>query len=183
MQSMQARRITFPGIPVSEIRRYGNGTREGDRVKLGSRTEVANDLEELKVNRHEELMIRLEIESLNAEFAYLIDHDRSDEVADLFTEDGVYRRSTGEASSGREAIRRSYRIRTDQGPRTARHIFSNLRLTVESDRQARGTAILTLFAYDGTPLLPADPVVVAHYDDVYVLCEDGRWRYKERAVT
>lgn len=135
------------------------------------------------MNRHDELMIRLEIESLNAEFAYLIDHDRSDEVADLFTEDGVYRRSTGEASSGREAIRRSYRIRADQGPRTARHIFSNLRLTVENERLARGTVILTLFAHDGTPPLPADPMLVADYDDVYVLCDDGRWRYKERTVT
>jgi hypothetical protein len=135
------------------------------------------------VNRHDELMIRLEIESLNAEFAYLIDHDRSDEVADLFTEDGVYRRSTGEASSGREAIRRSYKIRADQGPRTARHIFTNLRLTVENERLARGTVILTLFANDGTPPLPADPMLVADYDDIYVLCDDGRWRYKERTVT
>jgi uncharacterized protein (TIGR02246 family) len=140
-------------------------------------------LEVLNVNRHEELMIRLEIESLNAEFAYLIDHDRSDEVADLFTEDGVYRRSTGEASSGREAIRRSYRIRADQGQRTARHIFSNLRLTMKNERLAHGTVILTLFAHDGTPPLPADPMLVADYDDVYVLCDDGRWRYRERTVT
>jgi len=135
------------------------------------------------VTRTEELLLRLEIERLNAEFAYLIDQGHSERVADLFTEDGVYGRSTGERSEGREAIRESYRRRASRGVRTARHIFSNLRLTVESERRVRGTTILTLFAEDGPPPHPAKPMLVADYDDVYELCEDERWRYRERIIT
>jgi ketosteroid isomerase-like protein len=129
------------------------------------------------------LMLRLEIDALNAEFAYLIDHDQSEGVADLFTEDGVYGRSTGQRSTGREAIRDSYRLRKDAGVRTARHIFSNLRLTPISDTQLRGSVILTLFAEDGPPPHPAEPLVIADYDDIYELSDDGRWRYRERIIS
>lgn len=129
------------------------------------------------------LLLRLEIEALNAEFAYLIDHDQSDRVADLFTEDGVYGRSSGARSVGRETIRDSYRRRKEHGIRTARHIFTNLRLTPIDDSRVRGSCVLTLFAQDGPPPHPANPLVVADYDDLYELCGDGRWRFRKRIVT
>jgi ketosteroid isomerase-like protein len=135
------------------------------------------------VTFEEELLLRVEIERLNAEFAYLIDHDQSEHVADLFTSDGVYGRSTGERSVGREAIRESYRKRSAHGVRTARHIFSNLRLTAEDPNRVRGTVILTLFAEDGPPPHPALPMLVADYDDVYERGPDGRWLYRERIIT
>jgi hypothetical protein len=135
------------------------------------------------MDQHERLMIRLAIEELNAEFAYLIDHHLSEQVADLFVEDGSYGRSTGERSVGREAIRAAYRGRRDKGPRTARHIFTNLRLTYESDTRVRGTSILTLFAEDGVPPHVAEVFLVADYDDIYVRLPDGRWRYQSRTIT
>ena len=131
----------------------------------------------------QELLVRTEIEKLNTRFAYLIDHGRSEEVPELFTEDGVYGRSTGERSAGREEIAESYRLRKERGPRTARHLFSNLHLTIESDRLARGKVVLTLFAEDGTPPHPAEVFLVADYDDIYERGEDGVWRYKERIIT
>ena len=67
------------------------------------------------MDRTERLLTRLALEELNAEFAYLIDHDLSEQVADLFTEDGSYGRSTGERSVGREAIRAAYRGRKNKG--------------------------------------------------------------------
>jgi hypothetical protein len=129
------------------------------------------------------LLLRLEIEALNAEFAYLIDHDQSHHVPELFTEDGVYGRSTGERSIGREAIRESYSRRTAHGPRTARHIFSNLRLTPIAEDLVGGSCILTLFAQDGHPPHPAEPLVVADYDDIYQKSENGRWLFKQRLIT
>jgi ketosteroid isomerase-like protein len=135
------------------------------------------------VTREDELLLRVEIDRLHAEFAYLIDHDLSEGVADLFTPDGVYGRSTGERSVGREAIRDSYRKRSAHGERTARHIFSNLRLTIESSNRVRGTVILTLFANDGPPPHPALPMLVADYDDIYERGPDGRWLYRERIIT
>lgn len=130
-----------------------------------------------------ELLVRTEIEKLNTRFAYLIDHDRSEEVADLFTEDGVYGRSTGERSTGRAEIAESYRLRRDRGPRTARHLFSNLLLEIESETRARGTVVLTLFARDGVPPHPAEVFLVADYDDIYERGSDGVWRYRERIIT
>ena len=135
------------------------------------------------MNRVEQLQARAEIEELNAEFAYLIDHDQSELVAELFTADGSYGRSTGERSIGREAIRCAYAERKAKGARTARHIFTNLRLTYEARDRVRGTCILTLFAGDGAPPHLAEPFLVADYDDVYERDSDGRWRYASRTIT
>lgn len=134
-------------------------------------------------DRATQLYIRAEIEELHAEFAYLVDHDRTDEVADLFTENGSYGRATGERSAGRDAIRRAYAARKAKGPRTARHIFTNLRLTYETADRVRAMSILTLFAADGAPPHVADPFLVADYDDVCERCADGRWRFASRTVT
>ncbi|MGH7042356.1 MAG: nuclear transport factor 2 family protein [Acetobacteraceae bacterium] len=129
------------------------------------------------------LRIRLEVDALNAEFAWLIDHDQSHLVAALFTEDGAYGRSTGQWARGREAIAETYRQRVAHGERTTRHLFSNLRLQPPEDRLVKGTVILTLYGEDGKPPHPAVPLVIADYDDIYQLCDDGRWRYRERLIT
>ena len=134
------------------------------------------------MRRTEKLLARLAIEELNAEFAYLIDHDQSERVADLFTIDGSYGRATGERSVGRDAIRGAYAARKTKGPRTARHIFTNLRLQFESSDRASGTCIMTLFAEDGAPPHVAEPFLVADYDDIYVRYEDT-WRYAARTIT
>lgn len=47
------------------------------------------------MNWNELVAVRPAIEALIAEFAYLIDHGRGSEVHELFTEDGIYGRSTG----------------------------------------------------------------------------------------
>ena len=135
------------------------------------------------MDRTERLLHRLAIEELNVEFAYLIDHDRSESVADLFTEQGSYGRASGERSVGRDAIRLAYATRKAKGPRTARHIFTNLRLTFESDRRALGSCIMTLFAEDGLPPHVAEPFLVADYDDIYECGSDGHWRYTSRTIT
>jgi hypothetical protein len=135
------------------------------------------------LERAERLLTRVELEELNAEFAFLIDNNRSAEVADLFTETGSYGRATGERSTGREAIRAAYAGRKAAGPRTARHIFTNLRLTYESDTRVVGKCILTLFAEDGTPPHLAEVFLVADYDDIYVREPGGRWLFESRTIT
>lgn len=133
------------------------------------------------VRREEAALIRSEIEALIAEFAYRIDHGMSETVADLFTPDGWYGRPDGAKSVGRAAIRAAYAERAGRGERTARHIFTNLRLTIDSAEAAHGTTILLLFAGDGPPLLPARPMLVQDYNDEYRL-EDGQWRFAARAT-
>ncbi|MDR8402157.1 nuclear transport factor 2 family protein [Paraburkholderia sp. USG1] len=135
------------------------------------------------IDRLEKALIRTEIEALNAEFAWLIDHDRSDEVAKLFTPEGSYGRSSGERSVGRAAIRQAYAARSSRGARTARHIFTNLRLGYDSPTRATGTVMLILFAEDGPPPHPAEPNLVSEYEDIYERDIEGVWRYVSRTVT
>lgn len=135
------------------------------------------------MNRVDQLMLRLEIEELNAEFAYLVDRGDSSQVAELFVEEGSYGRATGERSVGRDAIRAAYIARAAHGERTARHIFTNLRLAELSAARVAGTCVLTLFAQDGPPPLVAEPFLVADYDDIYRKDNDGRWRYESRTIT
>jgi SnoaL-like domain len=133
------------------------------------------------VSREEAALIRSEIEALIAEFAYRIDHGRSETVAELFTQGGWYGRANGEKSVGRAAIRAAYAGRAERGERTARHVFTNLRLTIDGPQAAHGTTILLLFAGDGPPPLPARPMVVQDYADEYRR-EGGEWRFAARAT-
>jgi SnoaL-like domain len=135
------------------------------------------------MNTTERLMTRLAIEELNIEFAYRVDHDLTHTVADLFTLDGSYGRADGGArSSGQEAIRKAYALRHELGPRTARHIFTNLRLEYDSVDRVRGTTIMLLFAENGLPPLPAEPLAVSDFEDVYVRGTDAQWRYESRTI-
>lgn len=134
-------------------------------------------------DRLERALIRTEIEALNVEFAYLIDHDLSDQVPELFTENGSYGRTSGERSTGREALRAVYAMRAARGARTARHLFTNLRLEFDSPDRVRGTVMLLLYAEDGTPPHPAEANLVSEYQDVYERGADGCWRYASRTVT
>ncbi|GEM_PF-20645 len=134
-------------------------------------------------DRQQQLMIRLELEALNAEFAYRVDHGPATSAADLFTEQGSYGRQGGPCSKGREAIRQTYALRDAHGVRTARHVFTNLRLVFDSADRVRGTTLQTLFAQDGLPPLPARVLAVSDFDDVYVRGADGRWFYESRTIT
>jgi len=131
----------------------------------------------------DELLQRCAIEALNAEFAHRIDRGNPEDVAELFVEDGSYGRASGERSHGHAELRAAYRQRSARGPRTARHLFSNLRLTPRADGDLDGSCVLTLFAADGVPPHVADPFLVADYDDIYRRCDDGRWRYVSRTIT
>lgn len=126
---------------------------------------------------------RLAIADLVTEFAWLIDHHDGHGVEDLFTEDGTYDLG-GWTHTGREAIREFYDTRRAKGPRTSRHLFTNLRMhppTTDSD--ATGTTVLTLHAHDGEPPHPLSPVMVADYADTYRRDDDGRWLFHTRNVT
>lgn len=128
---------------------------------------------------------RVQIETLNARFAYLIDHGRGTEAADLFVEEGIYETAPGIVLAGRPEIRTAYVRRTQRGERTSSHIFTNLHIRRISDdsRVVEATVILLLFAEDGAPPRAAIPLGIADYDDVYVCGNDGEWRYRSRRVT
>jgi hypothetical protein len=129
-----------------------------------------------------QIRIRLALEDLNTAFTHFLDHDRVDELVDLFTEDAVY--THGERYSvGREAVRAVFLARAASGVRTVRHVSSGLRLKIESDSKATGTSVCLTFAYDGPPpVTPATPYLVADFEDEYRRCADGCWRIAVRHI-
>lgn len=129
------------------------------------------------------VLIRAQIDALNVEFWYRVDHHNGEGVADLFTEDGAYS-VPGGRHSGRAAIAESYVKRAARGPRVSRHVHSNLRLTVETPTLATGVSILTLWARDGeAPLALTLPVSVSDVHDTYVKGDDDVWRIQHRHIT
>ena len=126
------------------------------------------------------LEVRFSLHELVNEFAYLVDFGPSETIAELFVEDGWY--GWGEKRSvGREAIRKAYRDRAARGVRTARHLTTNLRLTMAGDDEVRGQSIWLIFAEDGPPPHPAVPLLVADVMDVYVR-RSGRWWFQSRQL-
>jgi hypothetical protein len=129
----------------------------------------------------EAAQVRQSIEALNAEFAWLIDHKDGAGVSELFTFSGVYDMAD-RAYHGREEIAGFFEARKARGRRTARHVFSNLRLLIEGAERAAGTVILTLYAHDGEPPYPTGAILIADYNDVYRRGHDNQWRYESRTI-
>ena len=126
------------------------------------------------------LDVRIAIEQLVHDFAYRVDFGPVETIADLFAEDGWYAWG-GKRSVGHDAIRETYRQRAARGVRTARHLCTNLRVSLLDDNHARGQSIWLIFAEDGPPPHPAVPLLVADVFDVYVR-RDGRWLFQSREL-
>ncbi len=130
----------------------------------------------------ERLEIRAALEDLNTAFTHHLDHGELDALVDLFTEDALYTHGP-RRSEGRAEIAALFRDRTAAGPRTARHLYSGLKLEIQSRTQARGTSVCMTFAQNGLPpLAPAVPILVADFIDAYLYCDDGRWRIRRRHI-
>ena len=128
------------------------------------------------------IKIRLALEDLNTAFAYHLDHNEVDALVDLFTKDAIL--VHGErCSEGRQAIHKLFNQRLADGPRTARHMYSGLRLEIKNKDSAAGTSVCMTFAQNGMPpLTPAVPYLVADFEDSYVLCSDNKWRISKRHI-
>ena len=126
--------------------------------------------------------VRLAIEVLIQEHAWLIDHGQADQVVDLYTQDARLL-GIGADKIGRDAIARWAAERAAMTGRCSRHVQSNIRLVAAGAGQAQGTVLLTLYRSDGPGLGSPTPLLVAEYDDLYRHCPDGNWRFAERRLT
>ncbi|MCD0447979.1 nuclear transport factor 2 family protein [Actinocorallia sp. API 0066] len=128
---------------------------------------------------------RPQIEALIAEFAFRVDHRDGEGVAELFIPEGSYSLGAIARLRGRAQIAEFYDRRRSTGPRTSRHLFTNLHVrTVDLDAgRARGTCVLNLHAAQGTRPRPLSPVMIADYDDEYLRAADGTWRFVRRDVS
>lgn len=130
----------------------------------------------------ERIEIRLALEDLNTAFCHHLDHDDVDALLDLFVDD-VYYTHGGRVSRGKAELEQVFRGRSAAQPRTSRHLYSGLKLDIESATAARGTSVCMTFGqYGEPPLSPAIPTLVADFVDAYVRGADGRWRFAERHI-
>jgi hypothetical protein len=130
----------------------------------------------------ERINIRLALEDLNTAFCYHLDRDDVDALLELFVDD-VYYTHGSRVSRGKAELERVFRSRSASEKRTSRHLYSGLKLEIESETRARGTCVcMTFGAYGEPPLSPAIPTLVADFDDVYVRGGDGHWRFAERHI-
>ncbi|HEY3516211.1 MAG TPA: nuclear transport factor 2 family protein [Gammaproteobacteria bacterium] len=127
----------------------------------------------------ERLTIRVALEDLNTAFCHHLDHNEVDALLELFVDD-VYYTHGSRVSRGKAELEEVFRNRSATQTRTARHLYSGLKLDIESATRARGTSVcMTFAAYGEPPLSPAIPTLVADFVDQYVRGDDGRWRFKE----
>jgi hypothetical protein len=130
----------------------------------------------------ERLTIRVALEDLNTAFCHHLDHNEVDALLELFV-DEVYYTHGSRVSRSKAELKDVFRNRSATETRTARHLYSGLKLDIESAARARGTCVcMTFAAYGEPPLSPAIPTLVADFVDEYVRGDDGRWRIKERHI-
>ena len=130
----------------------------------------------------ERLTIRVALEDLNTAFCYHLDHNEVDALLELFVDDVHYTHGS-RVSRGKAELEQVFRSRSATKPRTARHLYSGLKLQIESATRARGTSVCMTFGqYGEPPLSPAIPTLVADFVDTYVRSDDGKWRFQERHI-
>ena len=118
---------------------------------------------------------------LDAEFWFRVDFLSGTDAELLFTPEGEYS-VDATSSRGRDAIRHAYERRRAHGPRTSRHLSTNFRVVEVKPDRIVGTSIVQIFAHDGTPPHPAQPMLVADVADIVELHE-GSWLYASRRLS
>lgn len=128
----------------------------------------------------ERAVIRAEIEELITDYGYLFDHGRADEMPSLFTEHARFVGLAGSAQ-GHDELRALFTSTAARMAKT-RHVCTNLRLEIESERRARGTVVVTSYGHRGEGVGKPLPHTVGDFHDVYVRDDEGRWRFAERRI-
>ena len=116
-------------------------------------------------------------------YAQWNDEARWEEVAALYTEDGLMTRPTTPDKEviGRAALLEAFLARP---PRASRHVCTNIVVTVENETEASAESVIILYmgnAAEGGGLPTRDPAgpLVGTFRDRFRLTDEG-WRFSER---
>ena len=110
---------------------------------------------------------------------YDVDHNGGAGVSAFFTPDGELWFGT-RCLTGTAEIDAGYAGRAARGPRTSRHLVTNMHLTTIGPAEVSAVSNLVLFAEDGEP--PRTAVTPAMVSDVIDEFErhDGSWKIRSR---
>jgi len=132
----------------------------------------------------ERIQIERECERLVSLYCHYVDHGEAARVAELFSENGVWRGGSV-VMQGADQLREGFSARQANRGRMSRHVCSNLVVEVLDADNARGTVYLTLYRHDGEPGRRVSPVegpnFVGEYRDRFVRTAEG-WRFAERVI-
>lgn len=122
-------------------------------------------------------------ERIVVEFVHMLDLGDPGDVADLFTDAGVWEWAEGDRRiEGREALRSYFAGRP--ADRLSRRICTNILVTVTSESTATATTYFTTYRVDGHTggfVPPRAPTQVGHYEDTFRKVED-RWLLDSRSL-
>jgi ketosteroid isomerase-like protein len=122
---------------------------------------------------------RSAIEALVTEYAWLLDHQRWHDVADLCTEDAVLFIRAREIK-GKEGLAEWAERRAERASRRTQHQMTLLRLYPAGPDEVHGTAALVLHvAKTGGGGTYVD--LVGEYEDEYVRTA-GAWKFRRRRL-
>ena len=135
------------------------------------------------MSREDEFRLRQEVQERLIDYWWDVDANDAREAEGFYTDDCVYQMCE-HRMDGPAAVRDYYAYRTSRGARLVRHVLTNLRARVRSAGEVWVQGVLTVYAADGTPVLPsAPPILVADNDADFVRGADGVWRMKRHAIT
>ncbi|MEW1640727.1 nuclear transport factor 2 family protein [Streptomyces sp. NPDC091219] len=117
------------------------------------------------------------VQTAIAAYAQALDAGRADDIADLYTADGVAEIVGMATFEGREAIRQGFGGFTPQAPQL--HLIANTVVTSATEDEATATSNLAFFARRESGW---SVQMVGRYDDV-LRREDGVWRFRRRVTT
>ena len=123
-------------------------------------------------------------ERLVLDFVFFSDHQQPEALSQLFAENGVMHRPSGDSLIGRDAIYQAYQSRPPG--RLTRHICTNIRITIDSADHARGVSYALIYsanlsqppyAHFGIETEPRH--IVGEFEDEFVRTPEG-WRFAVR---
>jgi hypothetical protein len=136
----------------------------------------------MSAGRHDDFRTRHAVQERLIDYWWDVDCNGARDAAGFYTDDCVYQMCE-HRMDGPAAVQHYYDYRTARGERLVRHVLTNLRAKVTAPGEATVSGILTVYAADGSPVLPsAPPILVADNHATFVRDAAGTWRMRQHQI-
>jgi hypothetical protein len=140
------------------------------------------------VDEFERMSIERACERLVSTYSHFVDFGEAARIADLFSEDGEFTTPGVVTLKGQKELRAGLGERQKKSARIARHVCTNLLVTVLDSDHAEGVVYVTIYRHDRAPGegdAPPPiglPLMLGEYRDRFVRTPGG-WRFARRETT